>query len=72
MKILSSFTHPRVAPNLFEFLCSAELKGRYLEECQEPNRYRPPLTTIVFIFHIIFPAMEVNGGEICLVPLTYH
>ncbi len=24
MKILSSFTHPQVVPNLYEFLCSAE------------------------------------------------
>ncbi len=31
MKILS-FTHPQVVPNLFEFLCSAEHKGRYSEE----------------------------------------
>ncbi len=29
--ILSSFTHPQVVPNLYEFLCS-EHKGRYLEE----------------------------------------
>jgi len=33
MKILSAFTHPHVFPNLFVFICSAEHKGRYLEEC---------------------------------------
>jgi len=33
MKILSVFTHPHVVPNLYEFNCSAEHKGRYLEEC---------------------------------------
>jgi len=33
MKILSVFTHPHVVPNLYEFICSAEHKGRYLEEC---------------------------------------
>ncbi len=33
MKILSSFTHPQVVPNLYECLCSAEHKGRYSEEC---------------------------------------
>jgi len=33
MKILSSFTHPQVVPNLYGFICSAEHKGRYLEEC---------------------------------------
>jgi len=33
MKILSSFTHPQVVPNLYVFICSAEHKGRYLEEC---------------------------------------
>ncbi len=32
MKFLSSFTHPQVVPNLYEFLCSAEHKGRYFEE----------------------------------------
>ncbi len=31
MKILSSFTHPQVVPNLYECLCSAEHKGRYSE-----------------------------------------
>ncbi len=33
MKILSSFTHPQVDPNLYECVCSAEHKGRYSEEC---------------------------------------
>jgi len=33
MKILSVFTHPHVVPNLYVFICSAEHKGRYLEEC---------------------------------------
>ncbi len=32
MEILSSFTHPQEVPNLYEFLCSAEHKGRYSEE----------------------------------------
>ncbi len=32
MKIVSSFTHPQVGPNLYECLCSAEHKGRYSEE----------------------------------------
>ncbi len=32
VKILSLFTHPQVVPNLYEFLCSAEHKGRYFEE----------------------------------------
>jgi len=33
MKILSVFTHSHVVPNLYVFICSAEHKGRYLEEC---------------------------------------
>jgi len=33
IKILSVFTHPHVVPNLYVFICSAEHKGRYLEEC---------------------------------------
>ncbi len=32
MKTLSSFTPPRVIPNLYPFLGSAEHKGRYFEE----------------------------------------
>ncbi len=47
MKIRSSFTHPRVVPNLYEFLCSAKHKGKYSEEC---NKY-------------FFPTMEVNGAQ---------
>ncbi len=27
------YGHPRVVPDLYKFLCSAEHKGRYLEEC---------------------------------------
>ena len=34
MKILSSYTHPHVVSNPYEFLSSAEQEGRYLEECQ--------------------------------------
>ncbi len=37
MKILSSFTHSQVFPNLYECLCSAEHKGRYSEECVEQS-----------------------------------
>jgi len=33
MTILSVFTHPHVVPNLYVFICSAEHKRRYLEEC---------------------------------------
>jgi len=33
MKSLSVSTHPRVVPNHYVFICSAEHKGRYLEEC---------------------------------------
>jgi len=32
IKILSSFTQPQVVENLYEFLSSAEPKGRYFEE----------------------------------------
>ncbi len=33
MNILSSFIHPQVVPNLFEFLSTAEHKRRDFEEC---------------------------------------
>ncbi len=57
MKILSSFTHPQVVPNLYECLCSAEHKGRYSEECGKQSSSGAPLTSVVYIF---FPTMEVN------------
>ncbi len=56
MKILSSFTHPQVVPNLYECLCSAEHKGIYSEECGKQSSSGAPLTSIVFFF----PTMEVN------------
>ncbi len=58
MKILSSFTHPQVVPNLYECLCSAEHKGRYSEECGKQSSSGAPLTSIVFFP----PTMEVNGA----------
>jgi len=45
IKIRSSFTLPRVVPNLYEFLCSAEHKGRYFEE--SVGTIGAPLTSIV-------------------------
>jgi len=41
MKILSSFTHPQVVPNLYVFICSAEHRGRYLEECFNQTDLNP-------------------------------
>jgi len=37
MKILSTFTHPQVVTNLYEFLSSAEHKGRYTVCTKEVN-----------------------------------
>ncbi len=48
MKILSSFTHPQLVPNLYECVCSAEHKGRYSEECGKLSSSGAPLTSIVF------------------------
>ncbi len=50
MKILSSFTHPQVVPNLYECLWSAEHKGRYSEECGKQSSSGAPLTSIVIFF----------------------
>ncbi len=47
MKILSSFTHPQVVLNLYEFLCSAEHKGRYFEQSLSPGCFGAPLTSTV-------------------------
>jgi len=41
MKILSSFTHPQVVPNLYVFICSAEHRGRYVEECFNQTDLNP-------------------------------
>ncbi len=49
MKILSSFTHPEVVPDLYTYLCSAEHKGRYSEECGKRSSSGAPLTSSVFI-----------------------
>ncbi len=49
MKILSSFTHPQVDPNLYECVCS-EHKGRYSEEWGKQSSSGAPLTSIVFFF----------------------
>ncbi len=58
MKILLSFTHPQVVPNLYKCLCSAEHKGRYFEECGKQSISGASLTSIVFGF----PIKEVNGA----------
>ncbi len=50
MKILSSFTHPQVDPNLYECVCSAEHKGRYSEECGKLSSSGAPLTSTVLFF----------------------
>ncbi len=50
VKILSSFTHPQVVPNLYECLCSAEHKGRYSEEYGKQSSSGAPLTSMVFFF----------------------
>jgi len=41
MKILSVFTHPHVVSNIYVFICSAEHKGRYLEECINQTHLNP-------------------------------
>ncbi len=47
MKILSSFTHPQVVPDLYECVCSAEHKGTYSEEWGKQSSSGAPLTSIV-------------------------
>ncbi len=61
MKILSSFTHPQVVPNLYECLCSAEHKGRYSEECGKQSSSGAPLTSIVFFFLLWKSMMPQNN-----------
>jgi len=59
MKILSSFTHPQVVSNLYEFLSSAEHKGRYFEELLEPM-----FSTINFHSRKQNKTMKVIGDKI--------
>jgi len=47
MKNQSSFTHPQLVANLYEFLSSAENKGIYFEGQLEPNSCLAPFTSIV-------------------------
>ncbi len=61
MKILSSFTHPQVVPNLYKCLCSAEHKGRYSEECGKQSSSGAPLTSIVFFFLLWKSMMPQNN-----------
>ncbi len=56
MKILSSYNHPQVVPNLYEFICSAGHKGRYSEESGKQNSSWAPLTAIVF-FYLLWKSM---------------
>jgi len=59
IKILTSFTHPQVVPNLYEFLL-LNTKD-ILEKYGYPNRPSVPLTSI--IYYILFlHTMEVNGA----------
>ncbi len=57
MKILSSFTHPQVFPNLYDCLCSAGHTWRYSEECGKQSRSGAPLTSIVLIFLLLWKSM---------------
>jgi len=64
MKILSLFIHPQVVAKLYEFLSSAEHKGRYFEEQLQPNSCLVPLTSIV---EKKKNTMEVNGAKVPIV-----
>ncbi len=71
IKILSSFTHPQVVPTLYAFLCSAEHKGRYSEECGKQsssgalfsyygNQWCPKTAWLQTFFQIIFLCFRQN------------
>ncbi len=61
MKMMSSFTHPQVVPNLYECLCSAEHKGIYSEECGKQSSSVAPLTSIVFFLLLWKPMVPQNS-----------
>jgi len=63
MKILSSFAHPQIVSNLYEFISSAEHNGRYFEERLEPNSCLVSLTYIVGKKN----TMEVNGVKVPII-----
>ncbi len=59
MKILSSFTHPRVIPNLYKFLSYVEHKRRYFEEFRWTKKLLAPID-----FHCRERnTMKVNGDH---------
>ncbi len=58
MKILSSFTHPQVVPNLYECLVLLNTKEDILKKVCKPGCFGAPLTAIVGKKN----TMEVNGA----------
>ncbi len=53
--MFSSSIHPKLVPNMYGCLCSAEHKGRYSEECGQ-------FWGNIDFHSIFFPNMEVNGA----------
>ncbi len=58
-KKMSSFSHPHVVPNLFEFLSYVKHKKGYLEKCWQSNSW----WSTIDIYSISFPTMEVNWDQ---------
>ncbi len=52
VKMLSSFTHPQVVPNLYKCLCSVEHKGRYSGECWKQSSSGAPFLWFFFLLEV--------------------
>jgi len=66
MKILSSFSHPQVVPNLYEFLIKEDILKNV------GNQFRVAIKFHIFIiFHIYFPTMEINVKTKLIQVLNY-
>jgi len=68
MEILSSFIHPQVVPNLYEFLSSAEHKRRYFEECQYNQQFMGLIDFHSIFFSILWQSMGTINCVVTYIP----
>ncbi len=61
MKILSSFTHPHVIPNLYKFLSYVEHKRRYFEEFWWTKKLLAPIDFITVIKQWMVPIIDFHS-----------
>ncbi len=60
LTFLSTYTDPRVVPNLYEFLSSVEYKI-YFMECWQPNSCRYSHWLLLYFFSILWKSMATSN-----------